>query len=133
MRATGGGVGGVGGVRGVGGGGERKYVTGLPGNPVSAFVTFQIFVREILDLLGGGAAGSRWIQGEAGQTMEANGDRDFLLPCRLRQRGAAVVGEPIPWRGSADVLGLSGADGFVLRKANAEAINAGAAVEVLRI
>ncbi len=79
-------------------GGARKYVAGLPGNPVSAFVTFQIFVREMLERLEGREV-ARWMQAEAGGELEANGDREFFQPCVLRKRGIVSVADPLAWRG----------------------------------
>jgi molybdopterin molybdotransferase len=115
----------------LGEGSERKYVAGLPGNPVSAFATFQVFVREILERLSGGTGGSRWLKAEVGSAFEANGDREFFQPCVLKRRGAVLVAEAIGWRGSGDSFSLSAADGVVRRGVNAEAVEAGAIVDVL--
>jgi molybdenum cofactor synthesis domain-containing protein len=115
----------------VGEGSGRRYVAGLPGNPVSAFVTFQLFVREMLEILGGGVGGARWVQAEAGSGYEANGDREFFQPCVLKRRGAVVVAEAVAWRGSGDIFSLSAADGVVRRAVNAGAVEAGAIVDVL--
>jgi molybdopterin molybdotransferase len=115
----------------VGEGSGRRYVAGLPGNPVSAFVTFQIFVREMLERLSGGVGGSRWVKAEAGSGYEANGDREFFQPCVLKRRGAVVVAEAVAWRGSGDIFSLSAADGVVRRAVNAGAVEAGAIVDVL--
>jgi len=40
----------------------RKYVAGLPGNPVSAFVTFQRLVREMLRRMEGDAEGPKIVR-----------------------------------------------------------------------
>ena len=115
----------------IGEGAERKYVAGLPGNPVSAFVTFQIFVREMLEMLSGGSTGTRWVQAEAGSGFEGNGDREFFQPCVLRRRGAVLVAEAVTWRGSGDGFSLSAADGVVRRAVNAPEVEVGQLVDIL--
>ncbi len=113
------------------GGRGPAYVCGLPGNPVSAFVTFQRFVREVIARLVGETGGGRMIQAEAGAALEANGDREFYQPCALRRRGSVVVAEPLGWKGSADLFTLAKAQGLIVRAAGAGTVEAGAEVPVL--
>jgi molybdopterin molybdotransferase len=115
----------------LGQGPSRKYVAGLPGNPVSAFVTFQIFVRELLTLLSGGPPGTRWTTAEAAAPFEPNTEREFFHPCTLTHRGPTLLAHPITWRGSGDSFSLSAAGGIVRRPVNTPGVNAGAMVEVL--
>ena len=35
------------------------------------------------------------------------------MPCRLTRAGAALEAEPLPWTGSADLVGLAAADGLL--------------------
>ncbi len=115
--------------------GEKpSYVAGLPGNPVSAFVTFQLFVREMLGILAGGevrGVRSRFIVAEAAAGFPANGDREFFQPCVLERRGAVTVARPFDWRGSADILTLAKADGLARRPADSGEVKAGELMEVL--
>jgi molybdopterin molybdotransferase len=115
----------------LGSGPGKKYVAGLPGNPVSAFVTFHLFVREMLERLGGGDGSSRWITAEAGSEFDANGDREFFQPCNLKHHGTRLIAQPLAWRGSGDIFSLSSADGVVHRPANAPSLPAGTLVNVL--
>jgi molybdopterin molybdotransferase len=68
-------------------------VFGLPGNPVSAFVTFLLFVRPALLKMGGYA---RWqdprIHAEAGEELRNPGDRPHYLRVCLRDGVVRLTG-----------------------------------------
>ena len=90
-----------------------KFFFGLPGNPSSTMVTFEIFARAALELLGG--------QEEVALHMPfARLTEEFhhrvgltrFLPARLSPDGAAVT--PIAWRGSSDVPALTRANAFMV-------------------
>jgi molybdopterin molybdotransferase len=92
-------------------------VFGLPGNPVSCLIGFEVFVRPALarlegaeDEISAGSRRGRWIGG----TTVAN-PREQYLPVRVR-RGEDGVDElePIRWRSSADIVGLTRADGLAV-------------------
>ena len=118
-------------VRG-GGGGVTKYVAGLPGNPVSAFVTFHRFVREIMDrMVGKAEPGPRIVVAEAAGDVPANGDREFYQPCRLKQRGAVATAEVLSWKGSGNAVMLGATEGLAILPAGAPVAKAGAEVRVL--
>ena len=81
-------------------------IFGLPGNPVSSFVTFEVFLRPFLRWMMGGTLGDprrpSLLKGE----VSAKGNRDRYLP-------AWVEGEfvhPVPWNGSGDLFGLAKAN-----------------------
>ncbi len=90
-----------------------KFFFGLPGNPSSTMVTFEIFARAALELLGG--------QEDVALHMPfARLTEEFhhrvgltrFLPARLSPDGAAVT--PIAWRGSSDVPALTRANAFMV-------------------
>ncbi|MEO0651304.1 MAG: molybdopterin-binding protein, partial [Planctomycetota bacterium] len=100
----------------------RKPVLGLPGNPVSALLGLEAFVRPVLAKLEGetGAAvgerlrRARW----AGATKRA-GDRQLNFPCRLEQDehgGERLV--PLPWKGSADIVTVTEAQALAVLPAD---------------
>jgi molybdopterin biosynthesis enzyme len=109
----------------------RRYVAGLPGNPVSAFVTFQRFVRVMIERMMGGSGEGRVVQVRAGVDLEANGDREFYQPCSVEVEGGALVARPLKWKGSADLFTLARAKGLLIREAEAGAVRAGEGVGVL--
>jgi molybdopterin molybdotransferase len=107
-----------------------KFFFGLPGNPSSTMVTFEIFARAALELLGG--------QQEVALHMPfARLTEEFhhrvgltrFLPARLSPDGAAVT--PIAWRGSSDVPALTRANVFMVVDADRPSWQAGDWIRVL--
>lgn len=81
-------------------------VLGLPGNPVSAYLNALLFLGHALARLEGRAAPDLWRRGRLTASVKNKGDRPLLHPCRL------VDGhlEPLPGKGSADLVTLAKAD-----------------------
>ena len=83
-------------------------VFGLPGNPVSSFVIFEVFVRAYL-----GFPRPR-IQARLESDVRQKIERVHFLPARVRWEGAEAVAETVPWQGSADLFALTKANAFVV-------------------
>jgi molybdopterin biosynthesis enzyme len=93
-------------------------VFGLPGNPVSAQVTFDLFVRAAL-LRMQGARGVRRPELEVellGRARNRSGRRAHL-PARVRFSGGRLVAELVPSRGSADLVAHARANALVVLEA----------------
>jgi molybdopterin molybdotransferase len=91
-----------------------KLVFGLPGNPVSSLVCFELFVRPALAQLAGRVAPRlplKWAR--LNQEHRQRGDRPVFHPAILRQEGAEEVVELLDWKGSADLRTLADADCLV--------------------
>lgn len=108
-------------------------VFGLPGNPASSLVCFELFVRPAIQILAG-APRDRWHLPRATARLvtaaKSPPDRPVYLPCRIRRSGAALEAEPLPWTGSSDLVGLATADGLLALPAGVRH-EPGAEVEVL--
>ena len=63
---------------------------GLPGNPVSAMVTFQLFVRPALAALQGADPAARRITAVLGEAVARNPRRDEAVRVRLSGDGVAA-------------------------------------------
>ena len=117
------------------GGEPPTLVFGLPGNPASSLVCFELFVRPAIMILAG-AERSRWHlpreQAVLGGPAKSAGDRPVYLPCRLAASASGLVATPLPWTGSSDLCGLAGAGGLVALPADGRVHEAGESVEVLR-
>ena len=107
-----------------------KFFFGLPGNPSSTMVTFEIFARAALELLSG--------QQEIALHMPfARITQEFhhrvgltrFLPARLSPDGAEVT--PIAWRGSSDVPAMTRANAFMVVDADRPAWQAGDWIRIL--
>jgi molybdopterin molybdotransferase len=90
-----------------------KFFFGLPGNPASTMVTFELFARAALELLGG--------QEDVSLAMPfARLTHEFrhrpgltrFLPARLSADGAEVT--PVAWHGSGDIPAMTRANAFLV-------------------
>lgn len=93
----------------------KTLVFGLPGNPVSAAVTFHLFVRKAM-LLMQGANDNELASSHAVLAADARAarERDTYVPSRLNNNktGQAIV-TPQKWQGSSDFVGFSRADSLI--------------------
>jgi molybdopterin molybdotransferase len=104
-------------------------VFGLPGNPVSAVVTFGLFVRPALIALQGRAA-ERLLESEAvlATPVPRNPDREQALRVRLERQNGRLLATPNGPQGSHIVTSLLGADALALVPAGEGRLEAGATV-----
>lgn len=89
---------------------ENHFVLGLPGNPVSSFVLFEMIVKPLLNSLTGNSETSGWLS--VPLAREYNRKKDdtlFFIPVSLIE-GAAV---PVEYHGSAHINAYSGAGGIM--------------------
>ena len=83
-------------------------VLGLPGNPVSAYLNALLFLSQALARIEGRTAPDPWCKGRLTAAVKYKGDRPLLHPCRLVEGRL----EPLPAKGSADLVTLAKADAF---------------------
>jgi molybdopterin molybdotransferase len=109
-------------------------VFGLPGNPVSAFVTFSLFVRPALAALQGRAE-EPLLEPAAvlGAAVRRNPDREQAVRVRLERRGGQLVATPNGPQGSHIVTSLLGADALAFVPAGEGELEAGANVALERL
>ncbi len=110
---------------------RQTIVFGLPGNPVSSLVGFQLFVRATLDQLTGGTASEPGsITCLLASPHQTRGDRPTYWPGRLvtdDQTSRKV--EPLVWNGSSDLRALGLADGLIYFSAESHDHPAGETVK----
>lgn len=107
-------------------------VFGLPGNPVSALVTFELFVRPcLLRLQGVSEVVRRRTSARLVAPLRNRSGRTSHLPVRVSTQGGRLLAEPIRSAGSADLVAHAQANALVvLEAARVEALE-GETVEVL--
>ena len=109
-------------------------VFGLPGNPVSSLVCFELFVRPaVLALQGASDPGPTFWLGELAASVKRNDERDQLLRARLHTDAARVVLEPLRGQESHMIARTAGADALALVPRGEGMLEAGAAVRYLRL
>ncbi len=83
-------------------------ILGLPGNPLSAYLNALLFLPQALARLEGRAEPNPWRRARLTAPVKHKGDRPLLHPCRLVEGRL----EPLPGKGSADLVTLARADAF---------------------
>jgi molybdopterin molybdotransferase len=123
---------------------ERQLlVFGLPGNPVSSFVCFELFVRPTISALAGrGLAMPALAAAVLSHDYYHKGGRACYLPARTSAtasitRGQSAGPQPgveiLPWLGSGDLATLARANALVRLGTEAALLKAGTTVDVLPI
>lgn len=109
-------------------------VFGLPGNPASSLVCFELFVRPALMILAGRPR-DEWhlprARARLAAPAKAAADRPVYLPCRLEGPPHALVATPLPWTGSSDLRGFAGANGYIALPAGRATHEPGTEVDVV--
>jgi len=112
----------------------NRLVFGLPGNPVSVLVGFELFVRPaLLALQGSVDPGPRFERGILGASLARSPGRDELVRARIRRPSDGPVLEPLAGRESHMIARAAGADALVLVSRGEGVATEGEAVEFLRI
>ncbi|MBL4884951.1 MAG: hypothetical protein JKY95_10505 [Planctomycetaceae bacterium] len=90
------------------------YVFGLPGNPVSALVCFELFVRKALtSFQGKSKALNPRRTASLTQAHLVKGGRPVYHPAKISFSQGNIQAEPVPWVGSADIRGTAQANGMI--------------------
>ncbi|HWD67722.1 MAG TPA: gephyrin-like molybdotransferase Glp [Caulobacteraceae bacterium] len=111
---------------------DGKLVLGLPGNPASAMVCAELFLRPLLAALQGADPALRLITTRVGGALRANGEREQWLRATLSSLPTGdVVATPLPDQDSSLVMVFAAADCLVRRPPGAAAAEVGDPVEVL--
>ena len=103
---------------------------GLPGNPVSAMVTFQLFARPALAALQGAAADAPRVTAVLAHPLARNRQREEAVRVRLRHTEQGLVAETTGEQGSHMLTSMLGADGLALIGAGEGELAAGERVDV---
>ena len=111
-----------------------KLVFGLPGNPVSAMVTFHLFARPALRRLAGADPDDLRTTAIADVALPRAAERDQVIRCRLSLRDDGWHVEPTKAQGSHVLSSMLDARAFALVEAGDGEIAAGerARIELLR-
>jgi molybdopterin molybdotransferase len=109
----------------------RTLVFGLPGNPVSAMVTFALLVAPALRTLQGEIAASRRTYARLSEDYAKSADRAHAVRCRLLLRPDGWQAQPTGDQRSHILGSMLGADALALIPTSATSVRAGERVEVL--
>jgi molybdopterin molybdotransferase len=119
-------------VEGYAGAAAHKYFFGLPGNPVSTMVTFELFVRPLLEALAGLAPRQlRFLHARLKSEVRVKTGLKRFLPAILSGEFESAEVERVPWQGSGDVAATARANCYIVVPPDREFIAAGEWVAVL--
>jgi molybdenum cofactor synthesis domain-containing protein len=113
----------------------RTLVFGLPGNPVSVAVTFNLFARTALFAMQG-ASQPMLVEGHAVLTRDLKGsiDRESYLPAILRTDEKGILwAEPLKWGGSSDFVAFAKARALINLPAGAGLFAQGSIVRFVHL
>ena len=107
-----------------------KYFFGLPGNPVSTMVTFELFALLAIELLGGEKEPAlRFSSAVLTTPFRHKPGLTRFLPAALSSDGSSVT--PVRWQGSGDVFAVARANAFLVAEFEREAWDTGDSIRVL--
>jgi len=109
-----------------------KPVFGLPGNPVSTMVTFELFAVPAIDILGGGDPRPLpLLRARLAKSVEQKASLTHFLPAVLEWASGEATVTELPWQGSGDIATLARGNCFLVVHQSKLKLAAGEWVDVL--
>jgi molybdopterin molybdotransferase len=111
---------------------RERFFFGLPGNPVSTFVTFELFVRPAIALLGGGELEPPvFLRARLGKAFQQRLGLTAFMPARVEFRNGEPEVNLVGYQGSGDMVGVAAANCFLVVRPEQTDLAAGEWVDVL--
>jgi molybdopterin molybdotransferase len=111
---------------------DRTPMFGLPGNPVSAYVSFEVFVRPaIRRMLGVEPVNRPMVRARLAAPLTSPPGKRTFARARLTVEGGTYTATPIGGSGSHLIASLASANAFVVVPENVTELDADAAVTVM--
>ena len=111
--------------------GDGRRVLGLPGNPASALVCAELFLRPVLATLLGADAALRLASARLTAPLGPNGPREHWARARLSWQGGGLLAWAMTDQDSSLITIFAEADGLIRQPSGAQAMAVGDVVEVL--
>jgi molybdenum cofactor synthesis domain-containing protein len=110
-------------------------VFGLPGNPVSVSVTFNLFARTaLLASQGVNESALKHETALLARSVKGNADRDSYLPAQLTTNDdGELIAFPLKWGGSSDFVAFALTTALAIVPAGTRTLEANSLVKVLRL
>jgi molybdopterin molybdotransferase len=111
---------------------SSKYFFGLPGNPISTMVTFELFARPMVEALGGMRPHPlQFLQAKAKEDIRVKPGLTRFLPAILTGEYGRTEVELVPWHGSGDIAAQARANCYAVIPPTLERVSAGEWVSIL--
>jgi molybdopterin molybdotransferase len=109
-----------------------KFFFGLPGNPLSSFVTFALFARPAVAVLGGALFEAPiFLRARLAQPTQQRTGLTAVLPARIELNSGDPTVSLVGWHGSGDLVAVVTANCFVVLHPDQTNLAAGDWVEVM--
>jgi molybdopterin molybdotransferase len=110
----------------------EKFFFALPGNPVSTYVTFELFVRPAIAMLGGAQFESpAFLRARLGRPYNHKLGLTAFMPARVEVQNGEPVVNLVGWQGSGDLVGVAAANCFLVVYPQQTELAAGEWVDVM--
>jgi molybdopterin molybdotransferase len=111
---------------------QERYFFGLPGNPISTMVTFELFARPLLEALAGMAARElSFVHARLKSEIKTKTGLRRFLPGLLSGEFEQAEVELAGWHGSGDVAAMARSNCYIVIPPDRERIAAGEWVAIL--
>jgi molybdopterin molybdotransferase len=111
---------------------QPTYFFGLPGNPVSTMVTFELFARPMLEAVGGQSPRKLiFLHARLNKEIRVKTGLTRFLPANLTGEFADSAVELVQWQGSGDIAATARANCYAIIPPDRESLSAGEWVAVL--
>jgi molybdopterin molybdotransferase len=110
---------------------DGRRMLGLPGNPASAFVCAELFLKPIIAAYQGAEAQPRTLMAALETPLPANGPREHWMRAKLTNVDGAVTVRPFRDQDSSLIAVFAASDALLRRPADAPAAAVGEVVEAL--
>jgi molybdopterin molybdotransferase len=109
----------------------KSLVFGLPGNPVSSFIQFEMLIRPLINKM----MGHNWRPPENNLPLGVNYERKSsarlgLIPVKINEKMEVI---PVDFHGSAHITALSESDGIIVLQPGIKFLRKGEIVNVRQI
>lgn len=109
---------------------KEKFFFGLPGNPISTLVTFELFARAAIDRLSGAIESPLpLLRSRLTSDFRHKPGLTRFLPAKLSEDGSEIT--PEKWQGSGDLATLARANAFLVADSDRESWCAGDDIRVM--
>jgi molybdopterin molybdotransferase len=110
---------------------DGRRLLGLPGNPASALVCAELFLRPLIAVFQGASPGPSLLGARLAEPLPANGPREHWMRAKLAFDAGQVTAKPYRDQDSSLVSVFAVSDALLRREAGAPAAAAGDVVDVL--
>ena len=117
---------------GAGGSAGEKYFFGLPGNPVSTMVAFELFARPILEALAGFSPQKLvFLRARLKSQIRIKPGLTRFLPANLSGEFEKSEVQLVPWQGSGDIAATARANCYAVIPPDRESLASGEWISIL--